>query len=176
MYAPGPHELQTHGVTAESFEALADIALASLSGKHDLSIVCGPISTGGTNNQTYNFQIFNATIRGLEGRGVNLFNQVPYEYGLRKLAHQWDALGNTGYCLPILTTFYARVFASGKITQGWFIPGWRSSFGARWEREKLSSHGCVIHDFTRHELKAFLEIEYPADHVDQIVRLIPSEP
>ena len=172
MYAPGPHELQSDGVTAESFEALAEIAIASLGNQKGLGMVCGPISTGGTGNQVHNFEVFNATLRGLERRGVKLFNQVPYEYGLRKLAYAWEAAGNTGYCTPILTVFYARVFESGAISQGWFIPKWRTSFGARWERQKLKDQNCANYDMARADIREFLGQEYKPEHVDLVMGLL----
>lgn len=172
MYAPGPRELQTHGIDAETFEALADKAVANLQGMNGLGMVCGPITTGGTGNQIHNFEVFNATVRGLERRGNKLFNQVPYEFGLRRLAYKWEAEGNTGYCMPILSVFYARVFESGAICKGWFIPGWRSSFGARWEREKLATEGCAIHDLSHADIRSFLHAEYPADHAGLIMGLL----
>lgn len=172
MYADGPRELQSSGMAADTFEALADIAVRSLHGSHGLSMVCGPISTGGTGNQMHNFEVFNATVRGLERRGKKVFNQVPYEYGLRKLAYQWESDGNTGYCMPILTIFYARIFESGAISEGWFIPGWQSSFGARWEREKLAREKCRIHDLSRDDISEFLIPEYPDDHVQRLVSLL----
>lgn len=174
VYADGPRELQTDGITADSFEALADIAVASLAGKKGLSIACGPISTGGTGNQLRNFEVFNATIRGLERRGVSLFNQVTYEYGMRHLAHAWEAEGNIGYCMPILTVFYARLFESGAIVEGWFIPGWQSSLGARWEREKLTREQCVIHDLSREDILEFLRPEHPPAHVELVMSLLAT--
>ncbi len=174
MYTTGP-ALQTEGVSADSFEELAHTALTNLRGEKDLSIVCGPITTGGTGNQMYNFEVFNAAVRGLERRGRRLFNQIPYEYGLRKLAHEWEKTGNTGYCMPILTIFYARIFESGAIAEGWFIPGWKSSFGACFEREKLMKEKCVIHDLTRADIQEFLNTEYPSKHIGTIMALLPRE-
>lgn len=171
MYATGPHELQSNGIEADTFEALADIAVKNLGGQ-GLSMVCGPITTGGTGNQTYNLQVFNATVCGLERRGKRLFNQVPYEFGLRRLMHGWEAQGNSGYCMPILTVFYARLFESGAITEGWFIPGWQSSFGARWERDKLTNKNCVIHDLTRSDIREFLQVDYSPEHASLIMRLL----
>lgn len=172
MYAIGPRELQTHGIDAESFDALAKMAVANLKDMQHLGMVCGPITTGGTGNQIHNFEIFNAAVLGLQGREKKIFNQVPYEFGLRRLAHKWEAEGNTGYCTPILTVFYARVFESGAIDEGWFIPGWRSSFGARWEREKLAEQGCKIHDLTHADIRNFLQAEYPPEHIAVIMNLL----
>lgn len=173
MYAHGPRELQTSGIEADSFEALADIAIANLKGATGLGMVCGPITTGGTGHQILNLEVFNATLRGLERRGVKLFNQVPYEFGLRRLAHKWEAEeSNDGYCMPILTVFYARVFESGAIAEGWFIPGYQSSFGACWEREKMAAQGLGIHDLTRVDIGEFLQAEHPAEHVEEVMDLL----
>jgi hypothetical protein len=172
MYATGPRELQTEGIDADTFEALAEKAVTNLRGMQNLGMVCGPITTGGTGNQIHNFEVFNATVRGLERRGKKLFNQVPYEFGLRRLAYKWEAEGNTGYCMPILTVFYARVFESKVVTEGWFIPGWHSSFGARWEREKLSNEGCMVHDLTHADIRSFLQSEYPPDHAAVVMNLL----
>lgn len=172
MYATGPRELQTDGIEADTFEALAEVAIKNLCGRKGLSIVCGPITTGGTGNQTHNFEVFNATIRGLERRGKQLFNQVPYEFGLRRLAYKWEAEGNSGYCMPILTVFYSRVFESGAVTEGWFIPGWKSSFGARWEHDKLADGRCAIHHLTHADIREFLQAEYPPEHVGLIMGLL----
>ena len=80
--------LPQEGITAESFEALARIAMKSVEGKRNLHVVCGPLTTGGTGVKELNFAVFNAAIRGLEmeyGK-EQVFDQMPYEYGLRLLA------------------------------------------------------------------------------------------
>jgi hypothetical protein len=171
-YVPGPRELQKHGIEATSFEALAEIALKNLGDQGPSGIVCGPISTGGTNNQIHNFEVFNATIRGLKRRGESIFSQVAYEFGLRRLAYEWEAQGNTGYCMPILTVFYAHLFESGLITRGWFIPGWRSSLGACFEREKFALLEVIITDLTREEIGLFMREEYQLDHAEKVLSLL----
>lgn len=174
MYAEGPREIQSHGIEAKSIEALADIALGNLYKQGMRGIVCGPITTGGTNHQIYNLEIFNATIRGLIRRGERIFDQMPYEFGLRRLANAWHDAGNSGYYTPILTVFYTRLFASGLITPGWFIPGYSSSFGARFEREKLTAHGAVIVDLTREEIRQFMLAEHPPEHVEKVLSLMAA--
>ena len=156
MYVHAPRELPGHGIDAESFEALAKIAVANLAEQRGLSMVCGPLSTGGTGNSQYNFEIFNAVVRALERRGCELFDQIPYEFGIRRLQHVWREAGNVGYCMPILEVFYAQIFETGVIIEGWFIPGWNSSHGARWERKKFTERGCLIRDLTLEEIKTFL--------------------
>ncbi|HVB19766.1 MAG TPA: hypothetical protein VNF51_00545 [Candidatus Paceibacterota bacterium] len=174
VYAAGPRELQTHGIEAASFEALAEIAVKNLREQGPSGVVCGPISTGGTNNQIHNFEVFNAAIRGLQRAGENIFSQVPYEFGLRRLAYAWEAKGNSGYCMPILTVFYTRLVESGLITKGWFIPGWHSSLGAYFEREKLVRFKLGISDLTREEIGRFMKEEHPLEYAEKVLALIPE--
>jgi hypothetical protein len=172
VYAEGPHELHEDGIEAESFEALSEVALAKTNGARGLAMVCGAITTGGTGHQILNLEVFNATINGLVQRGIALFDQVPYEFGLRRLAREWEARGHTGYCMPILTTFYARLFSEKVITEGWFIPGWQSSTGARWEREWFLEHDRAIHDLVHEDVRAFMLAEHPEEHVTRVMSLL----
>ncbi len=147
---------QDAGIDAPTFEELAQIAAGRLRGVTGLVMVCGPITTGGTGNQIHNFEIMNAVVRGLKRQERKVFDQLPYELGLRKLLFKWEAEGNTGYCSPILDVFYTKVFGTGAISEGWFIPGWESSTGARWEREQLAARSCVIRDLSFQEVGDFL--------------------
>jgi len=173
MYAAGPRELHDHGIEADTFEALAEIAIQNAG--RGLGMVCGPITTGGTGHQILNLEIFNATVHGLQSREKRLFNQIPFEFGLRRLTRKWEAEGNTGYCMPILEVFYARVFERGVVTEGWFIPGWDSSFGARWERDKLVALSCAIHDLTHADIRGFLLAEHSPEHVDSVMGLLTKK-
>ncbi len=157
------------GVVASSFEALAEIAAEGLGGATGHVMVCGPITTGGTGNQTHNFLIMNAVVRGLKRRGRKIFDQLPYERGLRRLIFEWENAGHTGYCWPILDVFYTRVFGTGSISEGWFIPGWKSSVGATWEREQLEARGCIIHDLTFAEIREFLVDECAPELIETIM-------
>lgn len=172
MYAPGPRELQTQGIEAESFEALAEIGVENLRKQGECGVVCGPLSTGGTNHQMHNFEIFNAAIRGLKREGQNIFDQTPYEFGLRRLAFKWEEEGNKGYCMPILDVFYRKLFESGHIKRGWFIPGWQSSFGAKYEREKLAAHGAAITDLTHEEIQRYMMWQHGPEHAGMVLALL----
>ncbi len=92
--------------------------------------VCGPISTGGLGNVPDNLQIFQAYIERLQNRGINVFNQMPFEgpMGRIKLA-QTDRGGEKG----ILYDFYLPLFQSGLISKLYFMPNWYDSIGASWE-------------------------------------------
>lgn len=177
VYAEGPPELHSSGVTAESFSALADIALADLGNQGPSGMVCGPISTGGTGHQVLNLEIFNATIKGLKDEGKKIFTQIPYEFGLRRLTCEWQSKGHSGYPTPILNEFYARLFASGLIIEGCFIPGWNlppgPSIGATWERLKLTTHRAIITDLSREDIERFLLKEHTPEHVAKIMSLLP---
>lgn len=175
-YAEGPRELHAEGVTADSFGALAEVALERLRAVGPSGVVCGPITTGGTGHQILNLEVFNATINGLQRRGERMFTQIPYEFGLRRLAHAWEETeGNTGYCMPILDEFYTRLFESGLITRGWFIPGWSSSFGSQYERKKLSSQKAIVSDLSQEDIRIFLLQEgHSGAHVEKVMSLLSS--
>ncbi|MDB5188186.1 MAG: hypothetical protein JWO50_706 [Candidatus Kaiserbacteria bacterium] len=150
MNTPPSHYTDDHRITSEdlfnasSYEELAQIALGELKSLGNaVSIVCGPITTGGRGSIKDNVAVFGATIKKLSETNI-LFNQVPYEGSIARLRQIWHNEGNTGYCMPILDVFYAQLFESGNITKAYFIPGWESSFGARWEHNEMKLHGVEI--------------------------------
>lgn len=174
MYEPNLLELEKQVLEAASFEALAEIAKKNLCDQVldqqvPCTIVCGPMTSGGTGNQIHNFEIFNAAIRELQERGENIFNQLPYEHGLHRLVRVWKAEGNIGYCMPILETFYATLFESGHINHGKFLPGWESSVGASYERQKLGAHGIHISDITHEHVRDLLYAEHSPEHAEEIM-------
>ncbi len=146
---------------AGSFAALVPIALAELRKFADgADMVCGPISTGGRGSIEANIQVFNATIAALQSEGRPVFNQVPYEEQILRLRTAWQNSSpeNAGkYCMPLLNDFYLPIFKSGHFKQGWFIPGWTSSYGASWERRQLSHLGIAITDLTDEWIDRALE-------------------
>lgn len=172
MYAIGPREIQTHGIEAESIHALTEIAVSRLRKQGQSGIVCGPITTGGTNHQIYNLEIFNATIDALIDEGEKLFNQVDYEFGLRRLMNAWHDQGNVGYYMPILTVFYTTLFETGLITPGWFIPGWESSFGAHFERQELTSQRAELIDLKREDIRGFMLRKHSREYVAKVLYLM----
>jgi hypothetical protein len=131
----------------ESFSSLSDKALEDLKDMGRAAIVCGPITTGGYDSVKDNIKVFETAINLLKSRGLKVFNQVPYEPLLWKLKDRWKKAGNTGYCTPILTDFYLPLYRSGHIYKAYFLPGWESSFGAKWERKELKALGIEIIDF-----------------------------
>ncbi len=112
-------------------------------------VVCGPISTGGRGSSEENLRVFEATIETLKKVGRPIFSQVPYEERIFFFRKRWqdsDPSRAGQYYMPILEEFYYPLFQTKLIKRGWFIPGWNSSFGARWEREQLEEVNADICD------------------------------
>jgi hypothetical protein len=137
----GPLDAYAH---IESFDALADAAHEKLLllGR-GTGLVSGPITTGGLGSKDENLLLFGHTIDRLR-QTYKLFDQRPFEHAIHRLRVNWVAAGNAGYCDPILHVFYRRVIHSGLIGYAFFIPGWESSVGARWEHDELRKAGARI--------------------------------
>ena len=177
-----------------SFEALADSVLNDLYKQfghlEGLHMVCGPISRGGTRNLVYNMEILNAGIELKQAEGLEVFVQTVREPDLWKLIESaWLATGHIGYCVWILTRYYLTVFKGGKrikkqhprekiciIRHAWFVYGWKTSRGTRWERKILRKLGTVIHDLSREDVRTALERKFPHDpeHVELLMSLLPK--
>lgn len=95
-----------------------------------VGIVSGPISTGGLGSIDKNLAEFSKYIDIMESKGEKIFNQLPFERKFQELAE-----GSKGYFMPILEDFFLPIFKSGKIKKIWFMPGWQTSTGAKWEFE-----------------------------------------
>ena len=116
--------------TASAFPDLRTIAMDILMRMpQPISMVCGPISTGGLGNVRDNMQVFEKTIRNLHGSGKNVFNQLPFD---RKF-EEFSSSAHMAYFTPILDEFYLPLIKSGYIKEMNFIKDWQSSTGARWE-------------------------------------------
>ncbi|QSH39299.1 hypothetical protein JXR01_03275 [Candidatus Kaiserbacteria bacterium] len=136
----------------DSFGELVVIAIAELEKfENGAEVVCGPISTGGKGSLEANFKVFSETITKLQKDGCPIFSQVPYEERIFFFRNRWlesDPTNKGKYYMPILEEFYHPLLQTGLIKKGWFIPGWDSSFGARWEREQLTEGNAEIEDLT----------------------------
>ena len=109
--------------------------------------VCGPISNGGVGSIEGNLKVFRQTITRLTEEGNTIFDQMPFEEHIHRVVH--DEFGQ-GAKTELLEGFYRPLFESGSIKRLYFITGWESSDGARWEHEAGQQLG--------------LEIIYLADH------------
>lgn len=102
-----------------------------------VSLVCGPISTGGKGSIPKNLEVFKEYIVNLQKGGRTVFNQLPFEEKFGELASR----STLKYFTPILDDFFLPLFKSGKIKEMCFMPGWESSTGARWENDMSDKLG-----------------------------------
>ncbi len=113
-------------------------------------MVCGPISTGGLGPIPANLERFHLAITTLTEAGYPIFTQMPYEEALHRIRDQ--SVGPGVYDNQLLEEFYLPLFESGKVEKMFFIPGWESSFGARWERGHAQRLGIEIFDLSENLL------------------------
>lgn len=134
-------------IKVDSFEELAEIGVSILSrikaDGHEIGEICGPLSTGGLGSPDLNRERFQRAIDAVRERGYIIFDQLPFEDAIRRIMKRYDP---SEYCHDILDVFYATIFETGHITKFFFIPGWESSTGARWERKRALQHGIEIID------------------------------
>lgn len=142
--------LATECNKTQTFAELSLIAVAELRKfKDGAEILCGPITTGGRGNVEENLQVFATTIHTLQQQGRSIFNQMPYEERIFYLTRCWKEQNPSvaaEYHTPILDGFYAPLFKTGIIRRGLFLPGWKSSRGARWERQQFFELGIEVQD------------------------------
>jgi hypothetical protein len=103
--------------------------------------LCGPISTGGLGSIEKNLENFNNEIKKLQTNGLFVFDQMPFEEPM----HSFMELSkNSEYLESILTDFYLPIFESGEIDEFYFLPDWKSSYGAKWEHNQAKRLGIKI--------------------------------
>lgn len=108
-------------------------------------IVCGPITTGGHGKKERNIQIFFGVVNGLRKSGFPVFSQEPYEPKLWALKETFqNTVRDTGHCMRHLEDFYGNLFTRMPPRVSFFLPGWESSSGARWEHDFLRGRGVKI--------------------------------
>ena len=104
--------------------------------------VCGPIDgSGGLGSLEKNLEAFNMSIIELQKRGLNVFDQMPFEVPMQKLKKK---VFNEVFVKDILDNFYIPIFESGIVSAFYFMPNWETSNGAKWEHEKAKSLGSKI--------------------------------
>lgn len=128
--------------TANSFAELSEIALRVLKRMpKPVGQVCGPISSGGLGSIPANLKRFDETIERLIRDGNSIFDQVPFEDCLFRLKGKDQGLSSKN---RLLTEFYLPLFESGLVDTFYFIPGWESSQGAKWEHAQAKRLGITI--------------------------------
>ena len=118
---------------AKTYKDLANIALRILKRMpKPIGQVCGPISTGGYGNIKDNMAAFACAIRKLKSDSLIIFNQLPFETPM----HQMVKESRKKYDTLLLTEFYLVIFRSRLVKTFYFLPNWKTSFGARWEHQQ----------------------------------------
>jgi len=139
---------------AKEYRELAIVALNVLANMpKPIGQVCGPISTGGLGSIEKNLEVFEKTVHKLIDQGNNIFNQMPFEEPMQDIRKNSKKVHPQETNLELLEEFYNPVFESGYVEVLYFIPGWESSQGAKWEREQARRLGIKIIDLP----KDFLE-------------------
>ncbi|MBL4644490.1 MAG: hypothetical protein JKX80_01345 [Candidatus Pacebacteria bacterium] len=137
---------------ATDLRILAAIALeilSKISEQRSLPVVqvCGPIATGGFDTVEKNLMVFGIGIRILNAHGHNVFDQTIFQNDILRITQHNPDDGE--YKTEILDDFFTKIFRSGHITAGYFLPGWKSSTGSVWEYELLTSLGIPCHEMPK---------------------------
>ena len=106
--------------------------------------VCGPIAeTGGLGSLQDNLNAFNNIIIELQKKGLNIFDQMPFEEKIQEFKAK---LSPEDFLKGLNDDFYAPIFKfrSGLISTYYFMPNWRTSKGASWEYEHIKKLGTKI--------------------------------
>ena len=126
---------------AESFSDLTEIAFRIIKRMpQPISMVCGPIATGGKGNIEKNLKVFRKTIQILVNNGENIFSQIPFEGAMQRIKQNPQYQG----AMQLSEEFYLPIFKSGFIKKMNFIKGWEGSFGATWEHGLATALGIKI--------------------------------
>lgn len=125
----------------EMFELVAPVLERAPEG---LVQVCGPFSTGGLGSIEKNMQRMGDTVRVLNELGYPLFNQVPLEVPMQKIKEKREEMLGGAYDTDILDHFYLPLFESGAIKKLFFMHGWESSHGSKWEHDQGERLGLEI--------------------------------
>mgnify|MGYP001559097243 CR=1 FL=1 len=104
--------------------------------------VCGPIAeTGGLHSIEANLKVFNNTIIQLQKNGLRIFDQMPFEDKMQELKAK---MNREDFLKELDDDFYMPIFESGVVSTFYFIPGWETSNGAKFEHEKAKELGIKI--------------------------------
>ena len=128
--------------TAQSFAELSQVAMKVLKRMpQPVGQVCGPISSGGLRSIEKNLKQFDETIAELISHGNTVFDQVPFEKYIFRLIETGRGTRDKD---QLLKEFYLPLFESGLVSTFYFIPGWESSNGAKWEYQQAKRLGIRI--------------------------------
>lgn len=136
-------EVRKAAEVAKDFHELSLVGIDILSGTSEKFIfVCGPVSTGGLGSVERNLQVLNTRVHEFIENGEFVFDQTPFEDVIKRLREELKDLDGT----RTLEEFYRPIIESGYIKEMRFLPGWKSSIGATWERNLGKKLGITIVD------------------------------
>lgn len=128
--------------SAESYEELSNISKEILqSMSQPVSMVSGPISSGGRGSIEDNLSHLQKSAAKLRKDGHNVFDNLFFEGPMRRIRENHSNLPKEESNLILLSEFYEPIFKSGHIKKIFFLPDWKSSQGASWEHEKAKELG-----------------------------------
>lgn len=131
---------------AVTFSDLLPIAITIINKiPKPVTMVSGPISTGGFGSPEKNMEFFSQSVKKLYESGARVFDQTPFNKIMTKMKKRiWH---KPEYCMPLLEEFYFPLFRDGYIQEVYFLPDWQSSFGARWEHDQCQKLNILIKDY-----------------------------
>lgn len=126
---------------AITFEDLLEIAFRILKkAPKPICMVCGPITSGGGGSVEENLKMLKNVIEKLAGVEMTVFDQTIFEESLWRITA-------TPYCKGkdhLLEAFYLPILESGFLKKVYFLPDWRTSYGATWEHTQALKFGIEI--------------------------------
>lgn len=123
-------------------------------GDRQIIIICGPMTSGGF-GKYINMKIFPRAIDFAEKQGLLVFNQMPLQKAMDRIAKQLQIKeGSLDHYREIVGKLYFGIFKKHLIDEGWFLPKWRTSIGATWEYEMMESLNITIRDYPKEWFKS----------------------
>lgn len=109
----------------------------------------GPMTTGGLGTLESNVEFMRTATQSLIDQGHAVFDILIFHNTIMRLLAMRD---DPGYPYDLMEIFFRGMFASGHIHAVYFLPGWESSVGSRWERECVTQLGLAIVDLKLEEI------------------------
>jgi hypothetical protein len=103
------------------------------------------MSTGGLGSFTANMTRFRLAIDKATEHGLQVFDQIPFQQTIIRLCDFKEE--QTHYNWDVLENFYRKIFESGHVHRGLFLPDWHSSTGAKWEYHLMARLGLIVEEY-----------------------------
>lgn len=131
---------------AKSFHELLEIGM-TLAKRLPPPVIqlSGPMTTGGLGTLELNVQFMRTATQSLIDQGHAVFDILVFHDTIMRLLAMRD---DPSYPYELMEIFFRGMFASGHIHAVYFLPGWETSVGSRWERDCVTQLGLAIVDLT----------------------------